>query len=60
MVPTLYTGMFDTKEINQVMHILKDEGSVASPGFMDVEGVIVFHSSANHYFKVPFDKNHKG
>jgi len=27
---------------------------------MNPEGIILFHSSANHYFKAPFDKNHKG
>ena len=60
VVPTLYTGIFDTKEIHQVMHILKDEGSVASPGFMNPEGVMVYIPSASQYFKAPFDKNHKG
>ena len=60
VVPTLYSGIFDTKEINQVMHILKDEGSLASPGFMNPEGVMIWHTSANHYFKAPFDKDHKG
>ena len=53
-------GMFDTEKIGLVMSYLKENGSVASPGFMNVEGIIIFHSSANHYFKAPFDKNHKG
>ena len=60
VVPTLYTGEFDTAVINHLMYELQGKGSLASPGFMNVEGLIVFHSSANHYFKAPFDKNHKG
>ena len=60
VVPTLYTGEFDTDVINHLMYELQEKGSLASPGFMNVEGLIVFHSSANHYFKAPFDKNPKG
>lgn len=59
VIPTLYRGEFDTEVIKQVMNELKKNGSVASPGFMNPEGVIVYHTSANHYFKVPFDKEHK-
>jgi hypothetical protein len=60
VVPTLYLGEFNTEAIGEVMYLLKENGSHASGGFMNPEGVMVFHSSANHYFKVPFDKNHKG
>jgi len=60
VVPTLYTGEFSTNELDDAMDKLWDYGSVASPGFMNPEGVMIFHSAANHYFKAPFDKNHKG
>ena len=60
MVPTLYTGEFDTAVINHLMYELQGKGSFASPGFMNPEGVMIYHSAANHYFKAPFDKNHKG
>ena len=60
VVPTLYTGEFDTAVINHLMYELQGKGSFASPGFMNVEGLMIFHSAANHYFKAPFDKNHKG
>lgn len=55
VVPTLYTGEFDSTEIDYVMHDLETGGSLASPGFMNPEGVMIFHSAANHYFKAPFD-----
>ena len=60
VVPTLYTGEFGTMEIDRVVLNLLSAGSVASPGFMNPEGVMVYHSAAGHYFKAPFDKNHKG
>ena len=60
VVPTLYSGEFDTDRIDCVMDYLWNQGSFASPGFMNPEGVMIFHSAANHYFKAPFDKNHKG
>ena len=37
-------------------------GSIAAPGFMKPEGVVVFHKAANVLFKKTLDKNdsHKG
>jgi hypothetical protein len=60
VVPTLYTGEFDTAVINHLMCELQGKGSFAAPGFMNPEGLMIYHSAANHYFKAPFDKNHKG
>ena len=37
------------------MKDLNDYGSKASPGFMDPEGVVVFHTAANQMFKQTFD-----
>ncbi len=55
VVPTLYTGVFDTEVIHEVMYLLTEMGSQASEGFMNPEGVMIYHSAANHYFKAPFD-----
>ena len=52
VVPVLYQGPFDQSEINGCLHMLRTEGSFASPGFMDPEGIIVFHSAAQQMFKV--------
>ena len=60
VVPVLYQGEFSTNALDDVMDKLWNYGSVASPGFMKPEGVMIYHSSANHYFKAPFDKEHKG
>lgn len=50
-VPVLYAGMFDQGAIMTALHALEANGSVASPGFMKPEGVIVWHTAARIYFK---------
>jgi len=59
VVPTLYRGEFDTNVIKDVLIQLSREGSKASPGFMDVEGVCIFHTASNSLFKYTLDDNHK-
>jgi len=51
VVPTLYTGMFDTVRIEAVLEHLSYYGSVAAPGFMQPEGVVIYHTAGNLYFK---------
>jgi len=51
VVPILYKGMFDTEIVQQVLCGL-EMGSVAAPGFMKPEGIIVFHTAGNNLFKV--------
>jgi hypothetical protein len=48
--------------VNHVVDVLRAHGSYAAPGFMDPEGVIVFHTAANKYFKVTIkgDESPKG
>jgi len=50
-VPVLYEGPFDTDVIEQSVGNLAHTGSKAVPGFMDPEGVVVFHKAAGQYFK---------
>lgn len=58
LVPVLYRGAFDTDEIEGAIDGLRRLGSVAAPGFMDPEGVIVFHTAAGIGFKKTLDKDH--
>lgn len=51
VVPVLYTGMFDTTRIEAVLKRLCYYGSVASPGFTNPEGVVIYHTAGNVYFK---------
>ena len=51
LVPELYKGIFDTSKIDEVLEDLKVHGSYASPGFMNPEGIVVFHTAGNVGFK---------
>jgi hypothetical protein len=51
VVPTLYAGMFDTHMVSDMIHRLAIGGSIAAPGFMDPEGVVVWHDAARVLFK---------
>jgi len=51
VVPILYQGMFDTRVIDKILWQLKGNGSYAEPNFMNQEGIVVYHTHANKYFK---------
>lgn len=51
-VPVLYRGPFSTEYAQYALNTLREEGSVAAPGFMEPEGIIVYHSAAQRVFKV--------
>lgn len=55
-VPILETcDNFDSEITECVMEELKIEGSQAAPGFMNPEGIVVYHTAANKMFKQTFD-----
>jgi len=62
VVPTLYAGLFCTEAIDAALSGLKMLGSEASPGFMDPEGIVVFHSASGQLFKktIKGDESPKG
>lgn len=60
VVPTLYKGPFTEESIYIALDALKTGGSVAAPGFMDPEGIVVFHTAANTLFKKTFKGDEKG
>jgi hypothetical protein len=51
LVPVLYRGPFRTSAIETVLDGLIAEGSAAAPGFMQPEGIMVFHTAGNVGFK---------
>lgn len=59
VVPVLHAGEFSTDEIEDAMFRLWRDGSVAVPGFMDPEGVVVYHAASRASFKKTFDDRHK-
>ncbi len=50
-VPTLYRGKIDLSMIDLALSQLIDAGSIASPGFMRPEGVVVHYPTAQAYYK---------
>lgn len=57
LVPVLYRGKFDTFEVEKCLAMLMNNGSVAAPGFMIPEGVVVFHTAGNVGFKKTLDND---
>ena len=51
VVPVLYHGIFDMAQVSATMERLRTFGSVASPGFMEPEGIILYHLAGNVGFK---------
>lgn len=57
IVPELYRGIFDTNVVEECLNNLRKFGSIASPGFMRPEGVVVFHVAGNYGFKKTIEKD---
>jgi len=51
LVPVLWRGLLDDLDIEKILDDLRQNGSKASPGFMNPEGVVVFHLAGNVGFK---------
>lgn len=57
VVPTLYAGPFTTGAVEEALALLAIRGSLASPGFMRPEGVVVYHEAARICFKRTIEKD---
>lgn len=51
VVPVIKEGIFDTNMILEALSLLEKNGSYAAPGFMNPEGIVVFHTASNMMFK---------
>ena len=51
VVPILYQGEFTMDAVEGALSTLREIGSMAAPGYMKPEGIIVYHIAANMYFK---------
>lgn len=60
VVPVLWQGNMDNFAINTVMEDLVISGSIASPGFMRPEGIVIFHTAGGQMFKKTFEKDSTG
>lgn len=60
VVPVLKMGHLLEVDYPQIMESLKQSGSVAVPGYMKPEGIIVFHTHSNACFKMTFEHEDTG
>jgi hypothetical protein len=61
VVPILYQGLFDTEKVDEALDVLERLGSLAAPGYMSPEGVVVYHTAAKVCFKKTLGNDgHKG
>jgi hypothetical protein len=60
VVPVLYEGPNDTAAITGALDTLRTNGSVAAPGFMNPEGICVYHAASRQVSKVTLDKEDAG
>jgi len=61
IVPVLYTGLFKTEEVEEALKRLQEYGSSAARGFMNPEGIVVYHVAGNLMFKKTINGDgHKG
>jgi hypothetical protein len=59
VVPVLYTGLFDTNIIKNIIEKLKKDGSVAISEFMKPEGIVVYHAASKQMFKITCENDEK-
>lgn len=61
VVPKLWSGPADQLAvgIEAALVRLRETGSLASPGFMRPEGIVIFHTAANVLFKKTLEKDDK-
>ena len=60
VVPVLYAGPNDTPAIQAALTMLGAGGSVAAPGFMNPEGICIYHAASRQVSKVTLDKDDAG
>ena len=59
VVPVLYAGLFSDQAVTEAMDLLRREGSKAAPGFMQPEGVVIYHAASRTMFKRTLVKDEK-
>lgn len=57
VVPIIYQDVYTEQCVDNALHELRSVGSLASPGFMDPEGICIFHTASRGIFKVTLDND---
>ena len=59
-VPVLWRGVFDTVEFTATLEALKVYGSLAAPGYMNPEGIVIYDTRSGQGYKKTFDYDDTG
>lgn len=57
VVPVIWRGGLGNLNIKELMSDFKAHGSYAVPGCMNPEGIVLFHTASQLYFKKTFEKD---
>lgn len=57
VVPVLYEGMFNDSAVKSCIDMLVNQGSIASPGFMKPEGIVIWHEASRTMYKKTIEKD---
>lgn len=60
VVPFLYEGPWADEATTSTMQALKEGGSVAAPGYMLPEGIVIFHKASRQMYKKTFEYDEAG
>ena len=60
VVPVLYDGEFTSDAVDKAMNDLAEHGSYFRSGFMNPEGVVIYHVATKSMFKVTYDHDMTG
>ena len=60
VVPVLAHQDLSDTNVDRVLDMLRKQGSVAAPGFMRPEGIVVYHTHAKTYFKRTLENDEMG
>jgi len=60
VVPVLGRGLFKMSLVEEALEDLRQHGSRAAPGYMDPEGVVVYHTAGRVMFKKTLKGDEKG
>jgi hypothetical protein len=53
----LFEGVDMGGEVEECLARLRTGGSIAAPGFMNPEGVVIYHTASKQLFKVTLEKD---
>ena len=59
VVPLIGKLEFNTEKISVLLEWLKVHGSVAASGYMNPEGIVIYHTAGNLYFKKTLENDEK-